>query len=122
MKNKDKRKGDGGGLRVIDGETGQTTEPKAQPQQIRLSDADRTLLQRADSTVATAQRELGAAQMQLMVAEAIRNDAAQKVQAAQNAFMTLVRELATANGVEVDDPTKGRWDLNTAEGVFSRVG
>jgi hypothetical protein len=88
---------------------------------ITLSDEEKATLKALETNLAEAKMTLANAQMQIMALEEQRVQIARKVVEVQNSFMDRVNDLAKDYGIDVTDPTKGRWDLNTATGVFSLV-
>ncbi len=121
MKNKDKKKNGAGSLQVLDG--GDQPAPTAPPiATIELKPEEKAQLLAAEQALGNTKIFLANAQIQVMQAEAQRNELAQKVMQLHEEYMLLIRKLATANGIDVDaDPAKVRWDLNTTQGVFSRL-
>ena len=43
------------------------------------------------------------------------------VQQNANAYMSAVKEIARAHQIDVDDPSKGKWNFDAVNGEFQRV-
>jgi chorismate mutase len=79
------------------------------------------MIQALEKNLGDAKFHLANVQFQIMTMETERLRAAQKVAEAKQAMDELVRNTAKAHHIDPDDPAKGRWDLNTSNGVFTRV-
>ena len=89
---------------------------------VTLSDEERAMIRALEANLGQAKMELSNITVQLLAAQDQQRALAQKVVAAANSFQERIQASARAHGISPDDPSKGRWDLNTNTGVFTKVG
>ncbi len=70
-------------------------------------------------------RELKAAmadtQLNIMRLESKRLELAEAIMKLDSALMDKAKGTAESHGIDLNDPSKGRWNLDTEGGVFTRV-
>jgi len=88
---------------------------------ITLVDEERALIRALEANLGQAKTELAHATMQLLTLQDQQRGLGRKVAEAATSLQDRVRGAALAHGIAVDDPSKGRWDLNTSTGIFTKI-
>ena len=78
-------------------------------------------LQRDRTALVGSEEELAGVQIQLMVAEQKRNEAAQALIDSNNKLKEVADIIATAYGIKVNDPEAGKFNLNLETMIITRI-
>jgi len=91
------------------------------PEQVTLPEEIRAEVQALDHAVGVAKIALADLDLQVEEAEKRREQGRQLARAAIQTLVNCVNALATERGINVVDPTKGRWHFDTTAGTFTRL-
>jgi hypothetical protein len=114
---------------------GKTEHPSPTPEEskpkteILLSDGDKKALVQLNDTAQQLRRVFNEASLEAYQAKALSEETQQKSEVAYQAFITAnqkikdrLGEIAALEGINLDDPSKGRWNMNFADMTFKRIG
>lgn len=88
---------------------------------IVLRGDEKALLHKLDDALIEAKVEFADLSIEMEVLKQRQNVAMQRIVNAQMAVNDRLRLTAMAHDIDVDDPSKGRWNLDMATMVFTRT-
>lgn len=103
----------------------QNPNPPQNPQQnghaVPLSDEEQAKIRSAESRIIQLKCALADTELQLREMHDKQEQIVAELRKAGEGFFNEVREVARAHGIDPEDSSKGKWNLDTNTMVFSKV-
>jgi len=99
-----------------------TPRKAVEPESLKLTEDEVKALNLLDEGVLRAKLGLADLAMLMLQVEQKRNAGAQSVVNASKAYTDRVGAIAKEHGIDVDDPSKGRWNFDSKTSIFTRIG
>lgn len=92
-----------------------------QPTIIKLNEEDIAELRQLEGRVNLVKVALADVQMRILVLEAERANVANEVKTAIDALLVVAAKMTSTHGIDSNDPSKGRWNIDTAAMTLTRI-
>ena len=92
-----------------------------QPSSVQLTISEGKALRQAEDAVVASKVKVADLYVQERLVRSAIDEELKEMLVVNQAFIGIVRKIATDHGIDVDDPSKGRWSLDTETMKFTKI-